>query len=183
MKIRLPATIRSPAKCCGRPNGTAAAIRWPALRNRSGWRRSSVRFKGYGGGAARCQITRGDDDRLTTKLLWKNHRVLKTKLDQRCCERRLRVRSFDGVLECVDLQTGQRDAGLGQRSRARPGATCGRSAIDYARMGRAAVRCPSIRAEYKELGSFQALDGKTWNNPAPVGDLLLCAQRSRGRLL
>ncbi len=127
--------------------------------------------KGYGGGAALYQIKRGDDDRFSTKLLWKNHRVLKTKLTNVVSKDGYVYGLSDGVLECVDLQTGQRawagkDQGHGQVLRV------GDLLLITQEWGGLALVALDP-TDYKELGSIQALDGKTWNNPALSGDLLL----------
>jgi outer membrane protein assembly factor BamB len=127
--------------------------------------------KGYSGGAAAFQVTRNADGTWETKQLWRNHRVLKTKLDNVIIKNGYVYGLSDGILECVDANTGQRqwegeDYGHGQVLRV------GDVLLVTQEWGAVALVALDPTA-YKELAHFQAIEGKTWNNPALVGDLLL----------
>ncbi|MCP4079112.1 MAG: PQQ-binding-like beta-propeller repeat protein [Planctomycetaceae bacterium] len=63
--------------------------------------------KGYGAGAELIEINAdGDDFRVET--LWKNPRVLKTKLTNAVFHQGYLYALSDGILECVDAETGKR---------------------------------------------------------------------------
>ncbi|HTQ39027.1 MAG TPA: PQQ-binding-like beta-propeller repeat protein [Pirellulales bacterium] len=105
------------------------------------------------------------------KRLWHNHRVLQTKLDNVIVKDGFVYGLSDGVLQCVDLATGQRawagaDYGHGQLLRA------GDLLLVSGETGEVAL--VELKPDaFHELTKFQAVEGKTWNNPALAGNLLL----------
>jgi hypothetical protein len=105
------------------------------------------------------------------KRLWHNHRVLQTKLDNVVVKDRFVYGLSDGILQCVDLSTGNRnwagdDYGHGQLLR------IGDLLLITGETGEVALVALNPDS-FKQLAKFQALEGKTWNNPALSGNLLL----------
>jgi outer membrane protein assembly factor BamB len=105
------------------------------------------------------------------KRIWHNHRVLQTKLNNVIVKDGFVYGLSDGILQCVDLATGQRvwagaDYGHGQLLRV------GNLLLITSETGEVALVELDF-ASFHELARFQALEGKTWNNPALSGNLLL----------
>lgn len=63
--------------------------------------------KGYGAGAELIEV-QPQDDQLGVSTLWKNPRVLKTKLTSAVLYEGYLYALSDGILECVDSETGKR---------------------------------------------------------------------------
>jgi outer membrane protein assembly factor BamB len=105
------------------------------------------------------------------KRLWHNHRVLQTKLDNVIVKDGFVYGLSDGILQCVELSTGKRlwagdDYGHGQLLRV------GNVLLITSETGEVALVELNSEA-FHQLAKFQALEGKTWNNPALSGNLLL----------
>jgi outer membrane protein assembly factor BamB len=77
----------------------------------------------------------------------------------------------DGVLVCVDLATGRRRWKQGRYHHGQL-LLAGDLLIIQAESGEVFLVAPTPEAPH-EWGHFAALDGKTWNNPALAGRLLL----------
>jgi outer membrane protein assembly factor BamB len=135
--------------------------------------------KGYSmGGGALFEIKHEKTDNgdgtsadWTTKKLWHNHRVLMTKLDNVVIKDGSVYGLSDGILQCVDVKTGRKlwegdEYGHGQLLRV------GDKLLITGEWGAVALVELNPK-EYHELARFQAIDGKTWNNPAISGNLLL----------
>jgi outer membrane protein assembly factor BamB len=127
--------------------------------------------KGYSGGAAVFQVQHQPDGTWNAKQVWRNHRVLKTKLDNVVVKDGYVYGLNDGMLQCVDLQSGKsqwegEDYGHGQVLRV------GDMLLVTQEWGAVALVALDPAA-FKELTRFQAIEGKTWNNPALAGNLLL----------
>jgi outer membrane protein assembly factor BamB len=105
------------------------------------------------------------------KRLWHNHRVLQTKLDNVVVKDGFVYGLSDGILQCVDLANGKlawtgTDYGHGQLLR------IGNLLLVTTETGEVAL--VDLKPDtFHELAKFQALEGKTWNNPALSGNLLL----------
>jgi outer membrane protein assembly factor BamB len=138
--------------------------------------------KGYSmGGAALFEVkpnatagaaTKGDDgsDWNVTKL-WYNHRVLLTKQNNVVVKDDFVYGLSDGVLQCVELNTGKKqwagdDYGHGQLLRV------GDLLLVLGEWGELAL-VELEPAAFHELAKLQVLEGKTWNNPALAGSLLV----------
>ena len=63
--------------------------------------------KGYGAGAELIEVKQ-QDERFQVSTLWKNPRVLKTKLTSAVFQNGYLYALSDGILECVDAKTGKR---------------------------------------------------------------------------
>jgi outer membrane protein assembly factor BamB len=128
--------------------------------------------KGYGGGAALLQLVPGRDGRFDVREVWAERRVLKTKFTNVVMWDRHVYGLSDGILECVDLETGQR---VWKRGRYKHGQILlvGGELLVLSESGEMVLVEPTPDEPNKVLGRFQALEGKTWNTFALYGDLLL----------
>ncbi len=122
------------------------------------------------GGGALFEIQRDDQNKWKAKKLWHNRRVLMTKLNNVVIHNGLIYGPADGVLQCVDLETGRKRWEGGE------------SVMQVLRVGNVLlvmgewgkVSLVALDGEnYRELTSFQAIAGQTWNNPALAGKYLL----------
>jgi outer membrane protein assembly factor BamB len=127
--------------------------------------------KGYSmGGGALFEI-KHEDDNWTTKKLWHNHRVLMTKFSNVIVKDGAVYGLSDGVLQCVDLASGKpkwigADYGHGQVMRV------GELLLVVGEDGTVALVNLDPTA-FLEHSRMQAIEGKTWNNPALSGNRLL----------
>ncbi len=133
--------------------------------------------KGYSsGGGALFEIKHNDDGSWSAKKLWHNHRVLMTKLNNVIVKDGYVYGLSDGVLQCVDVKAvdakgGKRqwagtDYGHGQVMRV------GDELLVMGEDGTVALVALDP-TEFRELARIQAIEGKTWNNPALSGNRLL----------
>ncbi len=126
--------------------------------------------KGYGGGALLFKVTRSQET-WSTEMLYEETRLLKTKFTN-CAVLGDHVYGLsDGILECVSWQTGQR---AWKRGRYRHGQLLrvGNALLVLTESGEL-VLVEATPEGHVELGSMQALDGKTWNNLCLYGPYLL----------
>lgn len=123
--------------------------------------------KGYAQGAVLIEIQ--EDGK--TQELWHNATVLKTKFSNVCVKDGYAYGLSDSILECVEVSTGQR---MWKRGRYGFGQVL---LVDDLLLVQAEDgRVVMVRAtpeRHQELGEFQAIEGKTWNNLALYGDRLL----------
>ncbi len=129
--------------------------------------------KGYGGGATLVQLlpSKGDGP-LAIHKIWHHPLRMKTKFTNVAISDGLVYGLSDGVLECVDLETGQRrwrDGRYGHGQILR----CGDLLLVLSEAGELSLVEATSNEANKVLGSFQALEGKTWNNLALYGPYLL----------
>ena len=125
---------------------------------------------GYGVGSELLQITRDQTGKFAVNRLWKSTR-LKAKFNNLVTRDGYVYGLDDGMLACLDLATGElkwKDGryGHGQFILLRD------VLLIIAENGEVVLLDP-VPTERRELTKFQALDGKTWNPPAMIGDLLL----------
>ena len=125
---------------------------------------------GYGVGSELLRITRHETGAFTVEPLWKTNR-LKAKFNNPVTRNGYVYGLDDGILACLDLATGELKwkegrYGHGQFILVRD------VLLITAENGEVVLVVP-VPAERRELAKFQALDGKTWNPPAMVGELLL----------
>jgi outer membrane protein assembly factor BamB len=128
--------------------------------------------KGYGGGAALLQLFPQPDGRFDVKEIWANSRVLRTKFTNVVIRDGHIYGLSDGILECVEMETGER---VWKRGRYQHGQILlvGDLLLVLAESGELVLVEPTPDEPDKVLGRFQAVEGKTWNNFALYGDLLL----------
>jgi len=130
--------------------------------------------KAYSGGAELLRLTPAADSKeLTLESVWKNPRVLQTKFTNLVIYQDHAYGLSEGILECVSLADGQR---RWKRTRGRYGngqiLGVGDLLLVISEQGRLAL-VELNPAEFKELDTIQALDGKSWNNLCLYGNRLL----------
>jgi outer membrane protein assembly factor BamB len=128
--------------------------------------------KGYGIGAALLELTAEPGGQLTVSELWSSSRVLRTKFSQVTIFDGYAYGLSEGVLECVEVETGERAwkhgrYHHGQILRAHD------LLLVMSEEGEMSLVEASPERRDNVLGSFQALEGKTWNNFALYGPYLL----------
>jgi len=128
---------------------------------------------GYGAGAEVFQLRR-DEDRWVTETLWKKPAVLKTKMGNVVIRDGFAYGLNDIYMQCVDLKTGR----AAWTKRRNP--TFGHGQIMLVGdvvlvLGESGelILFEASPKKYRELASFPALTGVTWNNPALAGNRLL----------
>jgi outer membrane protein assembly factor BamB len=127
--------------------------------------------KGYGIGSKLIQLQRTDDGGSSVDVVWKKSTLMKTKLTNVVCRDGYVYGLSQGVLECVELATGQRRWKRGRYGHGQLLLVDDLLLITTETGDVALVEASPKR--FRELGRFEALAGKTWNNPALVGDYLL----------
>ena len=126
--------------------------------------------KGYGTGAELLEVNHIDGE-WSVESLWKNARAMKTKFSNVAIRNGHAFGLDDGVLSCIDLDTGDRRwkkgrFGFGQVL------LVGKHLLLLGEHGELAV-VAADPDRYQELGVIQALDGQTWCNPVLYGSHLL----------
>ena len=125
---------------------------------------------GYGVGSELLQITRDQTGKFTVNRLWKTNR-LKAKFNNLVTRDGYVYGLDDGLLACLGLATGElkwKDGRYGHGQFI----LVGDLLLISAENGEVVLVDP-VPTERRELTKFRALNGKTWNPPALVGDLLL----------
>jgi len=131
--------------------------------------------KGYGEGAALFELVRAEPAStggLEARELWHQKRALRTKLTNVIVKGDHVYGLSDGMLECVELETGRRawkDGRYGHGQILRVGELL----LVLSEEGEVVLIEPTPDEPDRVVARFQALEGKTWNNPALVGDLLV----------
>jgi outer membrane protein assembly factor BamB len=125
---------------------------------------------GYGKGSALFRVERAPDDHWTTHTLWEK-REMRTKFTTAVLHDGFLYGLDDGVLACVDLQTGKRRWRDGRYQHGQV-LLVGELLLVQAENGRVYLIEPSPEG-LRELGWVPALNGKTWNNPVVAGKYLL----------
>ncbi len=126
--------------------------------------------KGYGGGALMLQVTR-QNGAWNVSEIWRNKNRLKTKLTNIAVRGDYGYGLSDGILECVDLTTGDRQWKSGRYGHGQI------LLVDDALLVQAesgeVVLVEASPEEHIERGRFQAISGQTWNNLCLYGPYLL----------
>jgi outer membrane protein assembly factor BamB len=124
--------------------------------------------KGYSGGAELLAIA---GEKPTPISVWKNPLLLQTKLTNVCVIDGHVYGLSEGILECVEAASGERKWKAG---RYRHGQILGVGdlILVLAEDGRLAL-VEANPEKHVELGSIQALEGKTWNNLCLYGRKVL----------
>jgi outer membrane protein assembly factor BamB len=125
---------------------------------------------GYGKGCALIQVDKETDSNSAPKPRWEKL-DMKTKFTTPVLYRGFIYGLDDGILECVDLQNGKRRWKDGRYGHGQI-LLAGGLLLVLAEDGRVVLVEPRPE-RLQELGRFQALEGKTWNNPALAGKYLL----------
>jgi outer membrane protein assembly factor BamB len=127
--------------------------------------------KAYGSGAKMLKVKKGADDQWNVETVWENPSVLKTKFTNVVVHEGYAYGLSDGILECVDLATGDRKW-KSKRYRHGQIMLVGDHLLVVAEDGSVALGRANPE-KFVESYRFQAIEGMTWNNPALAGDLLL----------
>jgi outer membrane protein assembly factor BamB len=125
---------------------------------------------GYGVGSELLQITRDTTGKFTVNRLWKTNR-LKAKFNNLVTRNGYVYGLDDGILACLDLATGELKWKEGRYGHGQ--FILVRELLLITAENGEVVLVDPVPNERLELTKFQALNGKTWNPPALVGDLLL----------
>jgi outer membrane protein assembly factor BamB len=127
--------------------------------------------KGYGGGAELINVAADDDADWDTVTVWANRKALKTKFSNVAIIDGHAYALDDGILCCVDLETGER---VWKQGRYRFGQVLGvdDSILVLSEFGKLALVDASPDG-WNERGSIEALDGQTWNTLCLSGNKLL----------
>ncbi len=124
---------------------------------------------GYDHGAALVEISR-NDGRFSARRIWEN-KSMKNKFNSSVLHQGYIYGLDEGILACVDVATGERKwkggrYGFGQVLLA------GGHLVVLTESGELAL-VKATPERHVELAQFSAIEGKTWNNPAMAGGLLL----------
>lgn len=127
--------------------------------------------KGYGAGAELINVAADDDAAWETVTVWANRKALKTKFSNVAIIDGYAYALDDGILCCVDLETGQR---MWKKGRYRFGQilAVGQSILVLSEFGELALVDASPEG-WNELGSIEVLAGQTWNTLCLSGNKLL----------
>ena len=126
--------------------------------------------KGYGGGAELLKIAK-NDTAWAAEPVWKAEGVLRTKFTSCVIKDGHAYGLNDGILECVNLETGKR---TWKKGRYRHGQVLlvGETLVITAENG-AVVLVATDPKELRELASLQVIGDVTWNTAALTGNRLL----------
>ncbi len=127
--------------------------------------------KGYSQGATLQQIRRDSDGKFTVDPIWQSRTVMKTKFTNVVVYGDYVYGLSDGVLECIELGTGNRKWKKGRYGHGQI-LLVGDVILVQAESGEVYLVAANPE-QFVELTKFQAIEGKTWNNPALSGDMLL----------
>jgi outer membrane protein assembly factor BamB len=127
--------------------------------------------KGYHVGCALIKIAQDDAGRWNTQAVWEQKALLRTKLTNVVLHQGHVYGLSQGILECVELESGRRRWKKGRYGHGQI-VLVGETILVSAETGEVALVEASSRG-FRELTRFQAIEGKTWNNPALAGPFLL----------
>ena len=128
--------------------------------------------KGYGLGAALLELTPRPDGGFNVEELWRNNRVMRTKFTNVAIRDGYVYGLSDGILECVDLETGER-VWKGGRYKHGQILLVGDLLLVLSESGEVLLVEATPDKKNHVLGSFQAIEGKTWNTFALYGSRLV----------
>jgi outer membrane protein assembly factor BamB len=126
--------------------------------------------KGYRQGAKLLHVTNEKGD-WQVEVLWEHNNVLKTKLTNVVVVDGYIYGLSEGILECVDLETGDRRWKKGRYGHGQILLVDDVLLVQSETGEEAMVDATPDR--FKELGRFAALDGQSWNNLCLYHNLLL----------
>jgi outer membrane protein assembly factor BamB len=125
--------------------------------------------KGYGGGAMMLRVLH--NGKWQAEEVWRNPRVLKTKLTNVAVKDGHVYGLSDGILECVSLDDGERKWKNGRYGHGQI-LLVGDHLLVQAESGELAL-VAATPEEHRELGRIEAINGQTWNNLCLYGEYLL----------
>ena len=125
--------------------------------------------KGYGHGCELLEVSNGDRE-WKVESLWRKPATLKTKFSNVVLHKGLAFGLDDAIFQCIDLETGQKKW---KRGRYGFGQVLGVGDLLLVQAEDGRVLLLDAADKFRELAKFQAVEGKTWNNPAIYGRMLL----------
>ena len=128
--------------------------------------------KGYGAGAALYRLAGADDGTLAAEQLWQSSRVMRTKLTNVAIRDGYVYGLSEGVLECVDLATGERVWKAGRYHHGQI-LLVGDVLLVLSEDGELFMVEASPDSRNNVLGQIQAIEGHTWNTFALYGDIVV----------
>ncbi|MDB6039933.1 MAG: hypothetical protein JWM99_3774 [Verrucomicrobiales bacterium] len=135
---------------------------------------------GMNTGTRAIRISKADDkspsrdqmkDKLTAEELWTS-RNLKPDFTDLITFHGYAYGNDAGIWTCIDLKTGERKWKGGRYGKGQALLLENSGLILIAAESGQVVLVPADPNEYREVASFKALEGKTWNHPVVVGDRL-----------
>ena len=156
------------------------AIPWPGRTNADTTSSQAVPIapdrvfvsRGYGHGAGLYQLKPTQNGRFEAQPVWESSRVLRTKFSNVTVHEGHLYGLSEGVLECVDLETGKR---VWKHGRYGHGQMLQVDTVLVVLSEEGEVFFIEATPDRKDnvLGHFQAIEGQTWNNFAIAGDRLV----------
>ena len=128
--------------------------------------------KGYARGATLIRLLPKTGGTFDTKEVWASRRVMRTKFTNVCIYKKHVYGLSDGILECIELETGRRAWKVGRYGHGQI-LRVGDLLLVLAESGEMLMIEADPETAGRVLGRFQALDGMTWNNIALSGAYLL----------
>jgi outer membrane protein assembly factor BamB len=119
---------------------------------------------GYGHGSALVEIQPSG-----AKAIWENNRM-KAKFNSPVLHERHVYGLDEGILQCIDATTGEQKWKGGRYGYGQVLLASGHLIVIGERGELALVKASP--AKHEEVAQFQAIEGKTWNNPAIAGGIL-----------
>ena len=123
-------------------------------------------------GALLVELVARADGTFDVRELWRDKRILRTKFTNVVLHGGHAYGLDEGILECVELASGRV---LWKEGRYGHGQIllAGELLLVVAEEGEVLLIAARPDRANEVLGRFQALEGKTWNNPALAGELLV----------
>jgi outer membrane protein assembly factor BamB len=127
--------------------------------------------KGYRGGAGLYQFAFSESAGWSIEPVWHDTRVMGTKFANVAVRDGFVYGLSDGILECIELATGHRQWKEGRYAQGQILRVADLMLVQ-AESGEVAL-VEATPEEFRELGRFRAIEGKTWNNLCLYGSVLL----------
>ena len=128
--------------------------------------------KGYGQGSALIELEPNPDGSFVVNELWQSSRVMRTKFTNVAIRDGYAYGLSEGILECIDFETGER-IWKGGRYKHGQILLVGDLLLVLAESGEMFLVEATPEKKNHVLGSFQAIEGKTWNTFALSGSRLV----------
>jgi outer membrane protein assembly factor BamB len=129
--------------------------------------------KGYRQGAERIRLELTDDVYTVTSQ-WKDHRIMRTKFTNAVMRGEYAYGLNDGALECIELASGDSRWKQGRSGRYGHGQVI--LVEDVLLISSEEGELALVAAEpteFRELARIQAIEGRTWNLPGIVGNIVV----------
>lgn len=128
--------------------------------------------KGYGLGAALYRLVPGSDGTFAAENIWNSARVMRTKLTNVAIKNGYVYGLSEGVLECIELETGERVWKAGRYHHGQV-LLVGDVLLVLSEDGELFMVEASPESRNNVLGQIQAIEGHTWNTFALYGDIVV----------